>query len=75
MPRPWDGQQWVLPYRAAVFETNLAELAARVSTAESAIKARIADTKSPPDEQELDALQDALRILFMLDKGDSGEAS
>jgi len=44
------------------------KVAARISAAKSAIKARLADTKAPPDKQELDALQDALCVLFLLNK-------
>jgi len=66
--RPWEHHHWVEPYRAAVLERTSTKVAARISAAESAIKARLADTKLPPDKQELDALQDALRVLFLLNK-------
>jgi len=66
--RPWERHHWVEPYRAAVLEMTSTKVAARISAAKSAIKARLADTKAPPDKQELDALQDALRVLFLLNK-------
>jgi hypothetical protein len=51
---------------------NLTKVGARISAAKSAIKARIAEIESLPDRQELDALQDALRVLFLLDKQEPG---
>lgn len=77
MTRPWEDQQWVEPYRAAVLEMNPAKVATRISAAKSAIKARIAEIESHPDKHELDALQDALRVLFLLDKQEpcGGKAS
>lgn len=68
MTRPWEQQQWAAPYRAALLEMNPNKVMARISDAASAIKARIGNMKSPPDKQELRALQDALRVLRLLEK-------
>ena len=75
--RHWEEQAWVEPYQAAVLEMNPTKMAARIGVAESAIKARIADISSPPAEEELIALKDALRVLRLLEKQepDGGMAS
>ena len=71
MPKSWEHQGWIEPYRLAVLEMNPKKVAARITAAQSAIKARIADMKAVPNEQELHALQDALRVLRLLEKQDS----
>ena len=77
MTKHWEQQEWAEPYRAAVLERNPSKVAARISTAESAIAARIVDTNSPPAKDELIALKDALRVLRLLHRQEpsSGLAS
>jgi hypothetical protein len=68
MARAWEHHEWIEPYRAAVLEINPNKMADRIAAAESAIKARIAAVKSVVNNQELQALQDALRVLRLLEK-------
>jgi hypothetical protein len=68
MARAWEHHEWIEPYRAAVLEMNPNKVAARIAAAESAIKARIVAVKSAGNNQELRALQDALRVLRLLEK-------
>lgn len=64
----WTGQPWAAPYRQAILETRRPRLPKRIDTARAAINARILQLKrSPGWKQELESLQDALKILRFLE--------
>jgi len=60
-------QRWAELYRLAVLETNLGKLNALVGEARSAINERMIELKGcSGDEQERQALADALKMLQLL---------
>jgi len=67
MTRPWEYQPWVEPFQLAVLEIDSARLTKRIETAESAIRARLADI-GMRDSRESAALRDALKVLSLLAK-------
>ena len=70
MSRPWERQPWADPYRAAILEFDTARLSTRVEVARKAIDLRIAELwcTRQKDTGEMDALQDALHVLRLLEK-------
>ena len=65
----WERHPWANVYRIALLEVDPNEILARIRVAKSAVKTRIADVgKSQSLEPELKALEDALKILRVLEE-------
>jgi len=72
MTRPWEHQPWNEPYQNAVLELDSAKLCGRIEVARKAINLRIAELWCSPSDRtgdmgELEALQDALNVLRLLE--------
>jgi len=71
MTRAWERRQpWSQAYRAAIHELDRTQLSSRIEAARKAIDLRIAELwcSRAEDMSELDTLQDALKILRLLEE-------
>jgi len=70
MSRPWERQPWAEPYHAAILESDENRLFSQIEVARKAIDLRIAELwcTRQKDTVEMDALQNALNVLRLLEK-------
>jgi hypothetical protein len=69
-----EQEPWVENYRLALFEENAARMPERIALANSAIWTRIGDLQSAPGHSlEIQALYDALGILYLLQMESHGK--
>jgi hypothetical protein len=69
MTRPWERHPWANVYRIALLEVNPDQMPARIRVAKSVIRTRVAEVgKSQRHEPELKALEDALKVLRILEE-------
>lgn len=66
MARSWEHEAWAEMYRAAMLEMDADRVPAEIETARSAILTRIDELESKKENQELDPLVNALKMLALL---------
>jgi len=66
--QPWEQQPWVQSYEHAILELDTNQITQKIQVAEAAISARLVELKKCTDSQEPNALQNALRVLQLMEK-------
>lgn len=66
--QPWRQQPWVQSYEHPIMELDATQVTQKIQVAEAAICARLVELKKCADSQEPNALQNALRVLQLMEK-------